>query len=59
MVTIDEQRAQQLENAEADERIWQGLAGMQTEQAEGNEKLATSAGRAAAKEQAENASRTR
>lgn len=58
MATMDEIRALQLENAEADERVWQGLAEMQTEQAEGNRRLGAEAERKAAeaKAQAENAS---
>jgi hypothetical protein len=35
MVTIDEQRALQRENAEADERLWADLQCMNAEQAEG------------------------
>lgn len=57
MVSIDEQRALQLQNAEADERLWRDLADIQTERAEGNGKLAAGAERTAieAKQQAENA----
>ena len=57
MAMVEEIRALQLENAEADERVWQGLAEMQTGQAEGNRQLATAAERKAAeaKAQAENA----
>ena len=51
MTTIEEIRALQLENAETDERIWQGLAEMQTGQAEGNRQLATAAERKAAEAQ--------
>jgi hypothetical protein len=49
MVTVEELRAVQLENAEADERFWAGLRDMQAEQAEGNKRLAAQAERAAAK----------
>lgn len=47
MVMIDEMRALQLENAEADERFWQSLQEMNDEQAEDNQQLAASAERAA------------
>jgi hypothetical protein len=53
MATIDEIRALQLENAEADERFWNSLHDMQTEQADGNKRLAAAAERAAAKSKAE------
>jgi hypothetical protein len=58
MPTIDDIRSVQLENAETDERVWGGLAEMQTERAEGSEKLAASAQHAAAesREQAKKAS---
>lgn len=57
MVTVEEIRAHQLANAEADERFWSGLADMQTDQAEGNRQLAAQAERKAAeaKRAAENA----
>src|SRR5205814_2619372 len=48
MVTIDEIRAAQLENAAADERLWKNLHDLHAEQAEGNDGLAASAERAAA-----------
>ena len=53
MVTMDELRALQLENAEADERFWRGFAKMEAEQAEGNKQLAASAERKAAKAKAQ------
>jgi len=40
MVTADEQRALQLENAEADERFWASLHGMNQEQVDGHKALA-------------------
>jgi hypothetical protein len=36
MVAIDEQRALQLQNAEADEKLWTSLQDMSAEQAEGS-----------------------
>jgi hypothetical protein len=48
MVMIEELRALQLENAEADERFWRGFAETEAEQAEGNKQLAASAERRAA-----------
>jgi hypothetical protein len=42
MVTADEQRALQLENAEADERFWSSLHGMNREQVDGHKALAAS-----------------
>ena len=38
--TIDDMRAVQRENAEADEKLWSGLQGMNAEQAEGHKKIA-------------------
>jgi hypothetical protein len=48
MVTIDDMRAVQRENAEADEKFWSGLQGMDTEQAEGHKELAAKSARIAA-----------
>ena len=48
MATLEEIRALQLKNAEADERVWQSLAEMQTEQATGNQQLAATAEQKAA-----------
>jgi hypothetical protein len=48
MVTVDEQRALQRENAETDERLWSGLQDMNAEMAEGNKALAATASRKAA-----------
>jgi hypothetical protein len=48
MVTIDDMRAVQRENAEADEKFWSGLQGMDTEQAEGHKELAAKSSRIAA-----------
>jgi len=48
MVTIDDMRAVQRENAEADEKFWSGLQGMNTEQAEGHKELAAKSARLAA-----------
>jgi hypothetical protein len=42
MVTADEQRALQLENAEADERFWSSLHDMNQEQVDGHKALAAS-----------------
>jgi hypothetical protein len=52
MVTMEEIRAVQLENAEADEPLWRGLANMQAEQAGGNRQLAAAAERKVAEGQA-------
>ena len=59
MVTIEEIQTLQLENAEADERFWQGFAEMQTERAGGNDQLAATAQQVAseARTQAENAAK--
>jgi hypothetical protein len=46
--TIDDMRAAQRENAEADEKFWSGLQGMDTEQAEGHKELAAKSARIAA-----------
>ena len=56
MPTVEEVRALQLANAEADERFWQQFAEMQTEQAQGNSQLAANAERAASKAKAQAAS---
>jgi hypothetical protein len=48
MVTIDEQRALQRENAESDEKFWAALQGMNAEQAEGHKELAAKSARIAA-----------
>jgi hypothetical protein len=48
MVTIDELRALQRENAEADEKFWTGLQGMNTELAEGHKEVAAKSARLAA-----------
>jgi hypothetical protein len=48
MVTTDEQRALQLENAEADARFWSSMHDMSAEQVEGRKGLAASAERAVA-----------
>jgi hypothetical protein len=48
MVTIEEQQALKLDNAEADERFWSGLHGAHQEQADGQKQLAAKAERAAA-----------
>ena len=48
MVTIDELRALQRENSEADEKFWAGLQGMNTELAEGHKELAAKSARIAA-----------
>jgi hypothetical protein len=48
MVTIDDMRAVQRENAEADEKFWSGLQGMNTEQADGHKELAAKSARVAA-----------
>jgi len=45
MVTPEEQRTLQLENAEADERFWDGLHDMHQESAEGHKQLAANAER--------------
>jgi len=47
MVTIEEIRALQLENAEADERLWRSLAEAQTERAKENRQLAATIEQAA------------
>jgi hypothetical protein len=52
MVTIEEVRTLQLENAAADQRFWNGLRDMHAEAAEGNKQLAVSAERKAAEAQA-------
>jgi hypothetical protein len=52
MVTIDEQRASQLENAEADEKFWTGLQDMNADQAEGHKGLAALASRKAGEAEA-------
>jgi hypothetical protein len=52
MVTIDEQCALQLENAEADEKFWTGLQDMNADQAEGHKGLAALASRNAAEAEA-------
>ncbi len=52
MVTLDEQRALQLENAKADEQFWSSLHDMHAGNVEGHKGLATSAGRAIAEGQA-------
>jgi hypothetical protein len=59
MVTVEEMRSLQLENAEADEHFWHGFAEMEAERATGNEELAASAQRTAteAKAQAEQANK--
>jgi hypothetical protein len=48
MVTIDELRTLQRENAQADEKFWAGLQGMNTELAEGHKELAAKSARIAA-----------
>jgi hypothetical protein len=48
MVTIDEQRTLQRENAEADARLWEGLRDMNAEQAEGHKEIAAKSARIAA-----------
>ena len=48
MVTPDEMRTLQRENAEADKKFWTGLHGMEAEQAEGHRDLATKSARIAA-----------
>jgi hypothetical protein len=52
MVTIDEQRRLQRENAEADERFWAGLQEMSAGAAEGQRELAANASRKAAESEA-------
>ena len=46
--TIDDMRAVQRENAEADEKLWSGLQGMNAEQAEGHKEVAAKSARIAA-----------
>jgi hypothetical protein len=53
MVTLDEQRALQLRNAEADEQFWQGIHDMHAETVEGHKGLAITAERKIAEGQAE------
>jgi hypothetical protein len=48
MVTIDEQRTLQRENAEADARLWEGLHDMNAGQAEGHKEIAAKSARIAA-----------
>jgi hypothetical protein len=48
MVTVDEQRALQRENAEADARIWTSLQDMNAEMAKGQREVAAMASKAAA-----------
>jgi len=48
MVTIDELRALQRENSEADEKFWAGLQGMNRELAEGHKEVAAKSARIAA-----------
>jgi hypothetical protein len=48
IVTIDEQRMLQRENAEADARLWEGLHDMNAEQAEGHKEIAAKSARIAA-----------
>jgi hypothetical protein len=48
MPTIDEVRSVQLENAEAEERVWTGLSDMHFEMAEGQQQVATLASQSAA-----------
>jgi hypothetical protein len=48
MVTIDEQRALQRENAEADAKFWTGLQGMNAEHAQGHKDIAAKSTRIAA-----------
>jgi hypothetical protein len=52
MVTVDEQRALQRENAEADARIWAGLQDMSAEMATGQRELAALASGKAAESEA-------
>ena len=53
MVTLDEQRALQLRNAEADERFWSSLHNMHADTVEGHQGLATSVEHKVAEGQAE------
>ena len=53
MVTVDERRAQQIENAKANERFWSGFYDMHTETVDGNKGLVTTAERAIAQGQAD------
>ena len=55
MVTADEQRALQLENAKDDLRFWDALADMHASTVEGNKGLAAAAERTIAKSEAERA----
>jgi hypothetical protein len=48
MVSIDEQRALQRENAEADARLWTGLQEINADQAEGQQGRCRSASKKAA-----------
>jgi hypothetical protein len=48
MVTIDDMRAVQRENAESDEKFWAAIQGMNAEQAEGHKELAAKSARIAA-----------
>jgi hypothetical protein len=52
MVTLDEQRALQLVNAEADERFWTGFKDLNEEAATGHKALSVNAERTAASQQA-------
>jgi hypothetical protein len=52
MVTLDEQQALKLANAEADERFWTGLRAMHEEQVEGHKGLVAVAERTIARGQA-------
>jgi hypothetical protein len=52
-VTDDDIRTVQRENAEADEKLWSGLQGMNAEQAEGHKKIAAESARIAAAAEAQ------
>lgn len=59
MPTVYEIRAQQLENAVADEHFWHGFAEMQTERGAGSDRLTDSAQQAAAEAKAQAETRAR